>query len=493
MGEMRRPIQVQLLFPMLSVVLLAIVLASGTSAYLEVREANQRQEKELARVVAALGDPTYGLSESVLRTIRGLSGAEFVVFDADGQLKESTIALGPDEVELLRRLPAAVPEAGDTEAGQEDAPHGATRKAERSPTQAVVPLAARTCLATCMPVMRRGTASRPDRAVVLYGEDQWWAGARQAAYPTLLTGALAALAVLAITTVLARRFARPIQELGRQTAAIAQGQFQPVAVPPRDDEIRDLALSINRMTETLGQYEQSVRRNERLRTLGQLGAGMAHQLRNSATGAWMAVELHQRQCPAGEESGSLEMAIRQLRLMESYLQRFLTLGRPSADRRERVDLEPLVRDVLGLVSPACSHAKIDLGFEPPAEPLAVLGDAEALRQVLVNLILNAVEAAGRPHGGAGKVRVEPSRHGDQARVAVKDSGPGPAPAVRDRLFEPFVSEKPEGTGLGLFVARQVAEAHQGTLLWQHSDGMTCFTLQLPLLSGNDAHGPPAGS
>ena len=477
---------------MLSVVLLAIVLASGTSAYLEVREANQRQEKELARVVAALGDPTYGLSESVLRTIRGLSGAEFVVFDADGHLKESTIALGADEVELLRRLPAAFPEAGDGEAGPEDAPRG-TGKAERSPARAVVPSASRTYLATRMLVTRRGTASRPDRAVVLYGEDQWWAGARQAAYPTLITGALAALAVLAITTVLARRFARPIQELGRQTAAIAQGQFQPVAVPPRDDEIRDLALSINRMTETLSQYEQSVRRNERLRTLGQLGAGMAHQLRNSATGAWMAVELHQRQCPAGEESGALEMAIRQLPSWNRTCSGSSPWGGRRRTGASAVDLEPLVRDVLGLVGPACSHAKIDLGFEPVAEPLAVLGDAEALRQVLVNLILNAVEAAGRTGGGAGMVRVELSRHGDQARVAVKDSGPGPAPAVRDRLFEPFVSEKPEGTGLGLFVARQVAEAHQGTLLWQRSDGMTCFTLQLPLLSGNDAHGSPAGS
>jgi signal transduction histidine kinase len=161
--------------------------------------------------------------------------------------------------------------------------------------------------------------------------------------------------------------------------------------------------------------------------------------------------------------------------------------------RQRVDLEPLVRDVLGLVGPACSHAKIELGFQPVAEPLAVLGDAEALRQVLVNLILNAVEAAGRPGGPAGKILIELSRQGGSARLAVKDSGPGPAEAIRNRLFEPFVSEKPEGTGLGLFVARQVAEAHQGALGWQRADGMTCFTLELPLLSGNDAHGSPAGN
>ena len=164
-----------------------------------------------------------------------------------------------------------------------------------------------------MPVTRRGTAARPNWLVVLYPEDQWWIAARQAVFPALMTGAAAALAVMAITTVLARRFVRPIQELGRQAAAIAQGQFQPLPVSRRDDEIRDLTLSINRMAETLGRYEQSVRRNERLRTLGQLGAGMAHQLRNAATGAWMAVELHQRQCPGGQDQSALEVAVRQLR------------------------------------------------------------------------------------------------------------------------------------------------------------------------------------
>ena len=329
--------------------------------------------------------------------------------------------------------------------------------------------------------------------MVLYPEDQWWSAARQAVYPALWTGAAAALAVIAITTVLARRFVRPIQELGRQAAAIAQGQFQPLPVARRDDEIRDLTLSINRMAETLGRYEQSVRRNERLRTLGQLGAGMAHQLRNSATGAWMAVELHQRQCPGGQDQPALEVAVRQLRLMESYLQRFLALGRPSSLAAERVELEPLVRDALALVGPAAAHAKVDLRFEATAEPLAVQGDAESLRQVLVNLLLNAVEAANRPGGPPPKVVVRLHKEAEgRARLEVIDSGPGPAEAVGDQLFEPFVTEKPDGTGLGLFVARQVAEAHGGAISWRRADEMTCFTLELPLQSRTDAHGPSVG-
>ena len=398
---MRRPIQIQLLLPVLSVVLLAIVAASGTSAWLGVRAANRRQQDDLARVVATLTEAAFPLSENVLRQMSGLSGAQFVLFDADNRLQESTLALEREELASLCRLPGE-------------------GKLTQFSAQPALQLGGRSYLGARMRVTRGGAATWPCWLVVLYPEDQWWAGARQAAYPTLLTGAAAALAVVLVTTMLARRFVRPIRQLGRQTAAIARGQFQPVAVSRRDDEIRDLALSINRMTETLGRYEQSVRQNERLRTLGQLGAGMAHQLRNSATGAWMAVELHQRQCPAGAESQSLEVALGQLRLMESYLQRFLTLGRPSADVREPVALEPLVRDVLGLVGPASAHAKIELSFESCPEPLVVLGDAEALRQVLVNLILNAIEAAGR----------QPERAGDRRRARPSPPAHGPAHAWR---------------------------------------------------------------
>jgi nitrogen-specific signal transduction histidine kinase len=64
-------------------------------------------------------------------------------------------------------------------------------------------------------------------------------------------------------------------------------------------------------------------------------------------------------------------------------------------------------------------------------------------------------------------------------IRVKDSGPGPAEATKDRLFEPFVSDKSDGTGLGLYVARQIAEAHHGTIAWQRRDGMTCFEVELP--------------
>src|SRR5262249_8543958 len=145
-------------------------------------------------------------------------------------------------------------------------------------------------------VIGRGPETVSGTLVVLYSQERWSAATWQAAYPALAAGAVAVVAVIVVTTFLARRFVRPIHRLSNQTARIARGDFTPVALGRVDDELHDLALSINRMTERLGQYEREVRRNEQLRTLSQLGAGMAHQLRNAATGSRMAIELHQRQC-----------------------------------------------------------------------------------------------------------------------------------------------------------------------------------------------------
>jgi signal transduction histidine kinase len=273
---------------------------------------------------------------------------------------------------------------------------------------------------------------------------------------------------------------RPIRQLDLQTATIAGGRFQPVAVPARDDEIRDLTRSINSMTERLGRYETEVRQNEQLRTLGRLGAGMAHQLRNSATGARMAIELHLRVCPADSDRESLEVALRQLRLMESYLQRFLGLGRDRPIDRKQVDLERLVDDVFELVRPACLHSKIDLTRRRSSEQLVVWGDSESLAELLVNLILNALEAARQNGDVPPKVVVEAGGEKDRAVLRVLDTGVGPAVAVQQRLFEPFVTEKPGGTGLGLFVARRIAEAHRGRIDWDRREEMTCFTVELPI-------------
>ena len=213
------------------------------------------------------------------------------------------------------------------------------------------------------------------------------------------------------------------------------------------------------MVERLARYEADVRQNERLRTLGQLGAGIAHQIRNAATGARLALDLHRQECPLEPDCETLEVAGRQFTLMESLSAAVPDVGRGEALQLEPLDLGALVEDVLPLVRPACSHARIDLQFErPDGADIAFPATSKRWPQLVINLLTNAIEAAPdrrRPRlaragrrGPRGVVERD-GRVGRFARSAT--TAPARPPRMSQRLFEPFVSDKPDGTGLGLAV------------------------------------------
>lgn len=201
----------------------------------------------------------------------------------------------------------------------------------------------------------------------------------------------------------------------------------------------------------------------------------------------MALQWHARECPLGEHAESTEMALRQLGLMESYLQRFLTLGARRDDairpaEQLEVSLVPLVEEVLSLIRPRGLHVGIEVFWTPPLSPITVQGDRGELQELLVNLLLNSVDAAAQRESidGTAWVRVELLEAAPSlARLRVLDSGPGPSKVIAVQLFEPFVTDKPEGTGLGLAVAKQIAESHGGSLCWFREGGTTCFEVELP--------------
>ena len=451
---------------MLLVIVLTSTLSSGVSAWVGGRWARREESDRLSRVVATLSDANFPLQESVLQKLAGLSGAEFVVWDAQQQAQAATLPLNADVRDRLK----AVPETGPL---------------SDLSSNPLVEIQGRNFLTAKVPLRR--TATRPLSLLVLYPEDRWWTATRGAVLPPLIAGGVTALVALVLTAWWARRFTRPIARLSQQSESIAGGDFQPMPLPIRDDELRDLTLSINRMVEQLTRYEQQVRRNERLKTLGQLGAGLAHQLRNWLTGARLAIQVHARECPLGEQAESTEMALRQLSLMESYLQRFLTLGagRDEASRpraRRDVPLTELIDDVLSLVRPRGRHVGVELQWTPPATRIVILGDREELQELLVNLLLNGIDAAAQVRAANHEawVRIElDEANSPRVRLRVLDSGPGPAATIASQLFEPFVTDKPEGTGLGLAVAKQIAESHGGSLRWSRNDDVTCFEIELP--------------
>lgn len=461
---MRRPIQRQLLLPMLLVVLAGVAVASIAGAWMGARLARDQEQTNLRRLAGTLADAGFPLSENVLRKMSGLSGADFVVLSAAGPGGvQATISLSEEEAAELRRNMDA-------------------RESRLAMTDTTLTLAAGRYRAMRLPVRVAPPGSSSQSLFVLYPEEHWDRVARRAAWPPLVAGLFAGAVAVGLTTLLSRRFTSRVRQLSEQAGRIAAGQFITTPLPVTDDELRDLAISLNQMSDQLGQYEMQVRRSERMKTLGQLGAGIAHQLRNSATGARLALEFHAADVPAGTDRESLDVALRQLDLMETSLKRFLRLGRGEPAPSQRVSLGQLVQETLPLVEPSCRHANIQLEWIPPAEEIAVMGEMDSLRQLLLNLLVNAIEAATNASGDPGTVRVEVERIPDgQGHVALRvvDSGPGPTTAMVPHLFEPFATSKPDGTGLGLSVAKEIAESHRATLGWQRRDKTTCFEVCFP--------------
>jgi signal transduction histidine kinase len=304
----------------------------------------------------------------------------------------------------------------------------------------------------------------------------------EAVRPSLLLGVFGGVASLVLALGVAQRLSRRIQELERRTRLIAAGDFSPMALPGRNDELRDLAISVNDMAGRLAQLQETVQKTERFRLLGQVSGGLAHQLRNSVTGARLAVQLHARDCDSLAEPEALDVALRQLSLVEAHLKRFLDLGNNTGLARTPHSLPALLEEAIALLRPQCRHAHIDLRWQAPDTPCTVLGDAGQLGHLFLNVIGNAIEAAGP--GGWVAVSVAEKEGGElpghRAVIEVTDSGPGPAPEVAKRLFEPFVTGKREGIGLGLAVGRQVAEAHGGSIHWRREADRTCFRIEIPL-------------
>ncbi|HEX4146614.1 MAG TPA: HAMP domain-containing sensor histidine kinase [Pirellulales bacterium] len=447
---MRWPLRYQILVPFAAVMVALLATVSVLNAYLAARQSFRQTVQRLRGVAHALADPRFPLTDTVLRKAHGLSEAEFVLI-ADGS------SLLAASLPLTEALPQVAPTSQWQNLELDDT---AVVAGERY-FHAALNLAPQDAW--------------PHGAVLhlLYPERSWRDARWQAAYPPLLVGAVALVPVALLAGAIAGRLSRPIVELRRQVGRIAHGDFQPLPLPPHDDELRDLTRSVNALAGQLDEMQRVVKRSERLTLLGQLSGGLAHHLRNDVTGARIAVQLHQRHCRQLDQE-SLAVALRQLTLTEQHLQRFLAAGRPQPPSRTDCDLHALIDELVQLVGPACRHRRVDLRVDA-TDAVRLAADEEQLRHLLLNLVLNAVEAV--PPGG--QVRIVSRVADGEVAIAIHDTGPGPPAAVADRLFEPFSTGKPEGIGLGLTVARQIAEAHGGSLDFS-AEGGTCFTVTLPL-------------
>jgi signal transduction histidine kinase len=255
-----------------------------------------------------------------------------------------------------------------------------------------------------------------------------------------------------------------------------------------DDVHRQAERVVERVRAVLGELQAARReviQSERLAAVGELAAGVAHELRNPLTSVKLLLQHAARQ-PADYRIGEqkLQLILEEIRRMEVTIQGLLDFARRPALKRARHDLRETLQRSLNLVEGRMQQSRVLLQVDIGQEPLWVMADAELLSQVFVNLFLNAIEAMAT----GGQLRVATQRIGSGARVrlTVTDTGTGFPAEVLARLFEPFATTKERGTGLGLAICRRIILEHLGQIQAGNSaEGGAVVTVELPL-----EHMPP---
>ncbi|TMB25120.1 MAG: response regulator, partial [Deltaproteobacteria bacterium] len=204
---------------------------------------------------------------------------------------------------------------------------------------------------------------------------------------------------------------------------------------------------------------------ERLATVGTMTAGLSHEIRNPLNAAGLQLAVLERRVnklsPADQPPllEPLRLVRDEIGRLEHLLEDFLQFARPRELNIARVDVASAVESVVGFLAGDAEQRQITLEQAVAPGLAQAAADPERLRQVLMNLAINALDAT--PAGG--RVRLEARSEGREVVFLVDDSGPGIAPAARDRLFEPFFTTKPTGSGLGLAIVHAIVSQHGGSI------------------------------
>ncbi len=278
-----------------------------------------------------------------------------------------------------------------------------------------------------------------------------------------------------------RSVARPIRELATTMEAYGAGDHSARVEERGGEEIRTLAHAFNHMADTLDHAQRVMVENAKLASLGEMAAGIGHELNNPLNNILSLVRLMERQMPEDADRLRRDLeAIRDESLRASRIIRsVLNFARQVPPEVRPFELDPWLEETAGLLLQAARDRQVELArVGERREGCVVEGDRSQLQQALVNLLLNAIQAT--PAGG----RVELSLRCDEewVELRVRDFGSGIAPDAEGRLFDPFFTTKGEGegAGLGLSISLGIVERHRGTLtVHNHPEGGVEAVIRLP--------------
>jgi len=307
----------------------------------------------------------------------------------------------------------------------------------------------------------------------------------------LVAGAGAVAICGALLVVLTYTVQGPMVELQEKIAKLGAGDLRvSVSFAHRNDEIGDLGRNFNQMVRQLREsrieierlHRTQMSRAEHMATLGEMATGLAHEIRNPLAGIAGVIEIIGRDLPSTSPARAVVKDVRQeIARINHIVTDLLQTARPHPPRVHNSDLNTTVEHAVMLGRQQALAKSVEIALRKDPSLPEVEHDSDQIHQVLLNLLLNALQAIDEP----GSITVTLERRGDTAVVKVADNGRGISPDHLPNIFRPFFTTKGDGTGLGLWLARRIVEDHQGRIDVTSTLGKgTTFTVIVPLQRTN---------
>jgi nitrogen fixation/metabolism regulation signal transduction histidine kinase len=310
------------------------------------------------------------------------------------------------------------------------------------------------------------------------------------------TAAILAASVVAAALLMgfmvARRMSKPLEALAQAAADVAVGRRDhDVPVPRGNDEVAQLTRAFNQMTHDLSRSEERLRQSERVAAWREIARRIAHEIKNPLSPIQMSIEMLKkvwdRKHPDFEKifEESTATILEEVGRMKRIVTEFSDFARMPPPRLAPTDLAELVTQVATLLRETAPGVEVRIAA---VSDLVVAVDSDQIRQAVMNLVKNALEAVQLDRAGAGggrepgRVEVRAERDGARGvRIVVTDNGPGMTQETRQKLFTPYYTTKASGTGLGLAIVHRIVEEHEGSIQVDSELGVgTRFVVRLPL-------------
>lgn len=319
-----------------------------------------------------------------------------------------------------------------------------------------------------------------------------YVGAREAAFQTLAHTFVARIIYIALGAVCLAAFlalpvssaiTRPIAELAEANRKLAAGEML-VRVAPitGDGELPTLTRSFNLMAETLETTQEQLVQKEKLASVGQLAAGVAHEVNNPLGTILLLADVLYKECPPdSQQRDDLNMIAEQARRCKGIVFDLLSFARENRVMARQTDLNHLVQSLVAEEKIKKEYENVEIVQQLDPRLPTIEADPDQLRQCLVNLMINAVDAMS-PDGGVLTISTHKLDH-RRVEMAVSDTGHGISPEAKAQLFTPFFTTKPpgKGTGLGLSIIYGIVKMHHGDIRVESMEGeRTTFTILLPV-------------